>query len=86
MLRDGILVGFVPQIPDSDDLDANAIVTIIAGTDYDAPATESPPAHPTERTASPPRCPRASPRPRGAGRIGFAESRELSGRDGQFWV
>jgi hypothetical protein len=47
VLRDGILVGFVPQIPDSDDLDAHAIATIIAGTDYDAPAPESPPAHPT---------------------------------------
>src|SRR5690242_2688941 len=36
VLRDGVLVGFVPQIPDSDDLDAAAIANIIAGTDYDA--------------------------------------------------
>jgi hypothetical protein len=47
VLRDGILVGFVPQIPDSDDLDAHAISAIIAGTDYDAPMPDSPPAHPT---------------------------------------
>jgi hypothetical protein len=47
VLRDGILVGFVPQIPDSDELDADAIVKIIAGTDYDAPMPASPPSHPT---------------------------------------
>jgi hypothetical protein len=46
VLRDGILVGFVPKIPDSDDLDADAIVAIIAGTDYDAPPPPEP-AHPT---------------------------------------
>ena len=37
VLRDGVLVGFVPQIPDSDDLDAAAVAQIIAATDYDAP-------------------------------------------------
>jgi hypothetical protein len=46
VLRDGVLVGFVPQIPDSDDLGAEEIVEIIAGTDYDAPTAVSP-AHPT---------------------------------------
>jgi len=39
VLRDGVLVGFVPQLPDSDDLDAAAIAAIIAGTDYDAPVS-----------------------------------------------
>jgi hypothetical protein len=48
VLRDGVLVGFVPQIPDSDDLDADAIVAIISGTDYDAPPPPAAPAHPTE--------------------------------------
>ena len=44
VLRDGVLVGFVPQIPDSDDLDATAVAAIIAATDYDAPAaTQAPP-------------------------------------------
>jgi hypothetical protein len=47
VLRDGVLVGFVPQIPDSDDLDADAIVAIIAATDYDAPPPPSSPSHPT---------------------------------------
>jgi hypothetical protein len=47
VLRDGILVGFVPQLPDSDDLDADAIVKIIAATDYDAPPAPSSPSHPT---------------------------------------
>src|SRR3954452_14457755 len=37
VLRNGMLVGFVPQIPDSDDLDAAAIARIIAAADYDAP-------------------------------------------------
>lgn len=37
VLRNGVLVGFVPQIPDSDDLDAAAIARIIAAADYDAP-------------------------------------------------
>jgi hypothetical protein len=37
VLRDGMLVGFVPQLPDSDDLDAHAIAGIIADADYDAP-------------------------------------------------
>ena len=35
VLRDGVLVGYVPQIPDSDDLDAARIAEIIAATDYD---------------------------------------------------
>ncbi|HVY08637.1 MAG TPA: hypothetical protein VG650_05255 [Mycobacteriales bacterium] len=57
VLRDGVLVGFVPQIPDSDDLDAEAITAIIANTDYDAPPPPSKPANPTStpaRTALPP--------------------------------
>jgi hypothetical protein len=47
VLRDGILVGFVPQIPDSDDFTADQIVKIIAETDYDAPPPPSSPSHPT---------------------------------------
>jgi hypothetical protein len=45
VLRDGVLVGFVPQLPDSADLDAARITEIIAGTDYDAPPP--PPARPS---------------------------------------
>lgn len=43
ILRDGVLVGFVPQIADTDELDAEAIAEIIANADYDArPSTSSP--------------------------------------------
>jgi len=51
VLRDGVLVGFVPQIPDSDDLDAEAITAIIANTDYDAPPPPAP-ANPTKGPAA----------------------------------
>ena len=54
VLRDGVLVGFVPQIPDSDNLDAAAVAEIIAGTDYDAPIA----ARAAEPTGAP--APRAS--------------------------
>jgi hypothetical protein len=47
VLRDGDLVGYVPQVPDSDDLDAAAIAKLIAETDYDAPPAPSTPANPT---------------------------------------
>jgi hypothetical protein len=60
VLRDGVLVGFVPQIPDSDDFDADAIVKVIAETDYDAPSAPSPPANPTSG-------PRSLPTPASAG-------------------
>lgn len=43
ILRDGVLVGFVPTIPDSEDLDAAAIAEIIATADYDAPPAPEPP-------------------------------------------
>jgi hypothetical protein len=51
VLRDGVLVGFVPQIADSDDLDAAAITAIIADTDYDAKPSASPAARPTRDPA-----------------------------------
>jgi hypothetical protein len=62
VLRDGMLVGFVPQIPDSDDLDAGVIAGIIADADYDAipPPSESrptaapaPPTPPATTTPAP---------------------------------
>jgi hypothetical protein len=49
VLRDGVLVGFVPQIPDSDDLSADEIAKIIAATDYDAPVAVAP----AQRSAPP---------------------------------
>src|SRR6201985_2760972 len=37
VMRDGMLVGFVPQIEDSEDFDEAQIVDAIARTDYDQP-------------------------------------------------
>jgi hypothetical protein len=63
VLRDGMLVGFVPQVPDSDDLDAETIARIIADADYDAApppqqarptAAPTPPATPPTPPATPP--------------------------------
>lgn len=54
VLRDGVLVGFVPQIPDSDDFDANAIARVIGDTDYDAPPPPSAPSNPTNGPRSMP--------------------------------
>jgi hypothetical protein len=37
VMRDGVLVGFVPSIPGSDDFDEAQVVDAIARTDYDQP-------------------------------------------------
>ena len=37
VMRDGMLVGFVPQIPGSADFDLRQAVAAIAGTDYSQP-------------------------------------------------
>jgi hypothetical protein len=37
VMRDGMLVGFVPSIPGSDDFDEPQVVDAIARTDYDKP-------------------------------------------------
>jgi hypothetical protein len=34
ILRDGVLVGFVPNIPGSEDLDDNGVVAAIAAAEY----------------------------------------------------
>jgi hypothetical protein len=67
VLRDGVLVGFVPQIPDSDDLDAAQITDIIAAADYDAP----PPSRP--RAPTPPRAAPPATSPVGTSRAGWRE-------------
>src|SRR3954464_9243445 len=60
VLRDGVLVGFVPQIPDSDALDAAAITAIIAETDYDAPPPPAPKSNPTSAPSTVPAAAAAS--------------------------
>lgn len=43
VMRDGMLVGFVPSIPDSEDFELAQVVQAIADTDYDQPiATRRP--------------------------------------------
>ena len=37
VMRDGMLVGFVPQLDGSEDFDEQQVVEAIAGTDYDLP-------------------------------------------------
>ena len=54
VMRDGMLVGFVPQIEGSEDFDEDQTVLTIAATDYDQPvarprATPPPPATPLPR-------------------------------------
>jgi hypothetical protein len=51
VMRNGVLVGFVPSIPGSEDFDQPQVVEAIAHTDYDQPiarprATPLPPAEP----------------------------------------
>ncbi|HVV77328.1 MAG TPA: hypothetical protein VHC43_14960 [Mycobacteriales bacterium] len=54
VLRDGMLVGYVPQIPDSDNLTAEQITAIVAAADYDAPPAPTRPSSPTSGPAAPP--------------------------------
>jgi hypothetical protein len=73
VLRDGVLVGFVPQIPDTDELDAAAIANLIAATDYDAPL---PPARNAAPTAPTPATGPAAPKP-----LTAAQQRQQTWRD-----
>ena len=63
VLRDGVLVGFVPQIDDSDDLDGAAIAAIIAAADYDAPPPPRRPTPPASAASDGPPPPSASTAP-----------------------
>ena len=53
VMRDGMLVGFVPQIEGSEDFDEAQVVDAIARTDYDQPVARqratAPPAAPLPR-------------------------------------
>lgn len=54
VMRDGMLVGYVPQIEGSEDFDEDQTVDAIANVDYDKPiatrrATPTPPAAPLPR-------------------------------------
>jgi hypothetical protein len=67
VLRNGMLVGYVPQLADTDDLDAVAIARIISAADYDAspvtrPRAERPAAAPADPPATAPTSPTPSAR------------------------
>ena len=51
VMRDGVLVGFVPSIPGSEDFDEAEVVDAMARTDYDKPVATQ------RRTAPPPAAP-----------------------------
>jgi hypothetical protein len=57
VMRDGMLVGYVPQIEGSEDFDEAQVVDAIARTDYDQPVAR-------QRSATPPP---AAPLPREGG-------------------
>jgi hypothetical protein len=48
VMRDGMLVGYVPEIPGSEDFDDATVVEAIARTDYDQPVARP------RRTSAPP--------------------------------
>lgn len=69
VMRDGVLVGFVPEIEGSEDYDEAQVIDAIAATDYDQPVA-------TRRSTPPPPAP-ALPREGGVFRRflgGFRES------------
>jgi hypothetical protein len=51
VMRDGVLVGYVPKIEGSEDFDETQVVDAIARTDYDQPVARQ------RRTAPPPAAP-----------------------------
>ncbi|WIM94959.1 hypothetical protein ACTOB_007019 [Actinoplanes oblitus] len=53
VMRDGVLVGFVPSIPGSEHFTDDEIITAVATADYDRPIGRSTPA-PGGRPAPPP--------------------------------
>ena len=57
IMRDGVLVGFVASIPDSENFGDGQIVEAIATADYDRPVGRSRPARPRVPTSAPPRPP-----------------------------
>ncbi|MDQ1711198.1 MAG: hypothetical protein QOE45_648 [Frankiaceae bacterium] len=71
VLRDGVLVGLVEEVPGSADLDVDGIVEVIARADYDAPLSSRP---------ATPRAARPAPEPPPAPRVRGGLLRRLTGR------
>lgn len=60
ILQDGELVGYVPTIPGSAELDLESTIAAIARADYDAPPPPEPPSHPSQPPLEPVPMPVAS--------------------------
>ena len=54
VMRNGVLVGFVPSIPGSENFGEAEIIEAIAAADYDQPVGRSRPASPRRTTPPPP--------------------------------
>ena len=54
LMRDGMLVGFVPMIEGSEHYTEAQVVDAIAGTDYDRPVARRQPAAPRPQSPKPP--------------------------------
>jgi hypothetical protein len=61
IMRDGILVGFVPSIPGSESFGDAEIIEAIAAADYDQPIGRSRPARPASPSSGPAAPPPARP-------------------------
>jgi hypothetical protein len=57
IMRNGVLVGFVPSIPDSENFGDGQIIEAIATADYDRPVGRSIPAKPRSAATRPPAAP-----------------------------
>ena len=53
VMKDGMLVGFVPKIEGSEDYDENQVIDAIARTDYDQPIARQQPDPPPRREPLP---------------------------------
>jgi hypothetical protein len=67
VMRNGVLVNFVPSIPGSADFTEAQVVEAIAATDYDTPAVTPRPPAPSGQTPRP--APRPAPRPTRGGAL-----------------
>ncbi len=65
VMRNGILVGFVPTIAGSADFTEDQVVAAIAATDYDAPVTRTTTTRPSPPSSRPPTRPTPGRTPSG---------------------
>ncbi|MFI5491545.1 hypothetical protein [Actinoplanes sp. NPDC051859] len=81
IMRNGVLVGFVPSIPGSENFGEAEVIEAIACADYDQPIGRSRPAAASPAPAVPPRGPAAPPRGPASRPLGLAERLRRAFRD-----